>query len=216
MKSLFPKARGPLTLTVVLLALLIALVATSQALASPNGVVVSEFRFRGPDGGNDEFIELLNSSSSVVDISGWTLQGCAASSGNPSNRGAVPSGTKLEPGDHYLFTNSNGYSGTVAGDTNYSTGVSDSGGARVVDAEGSVVDGVASSDGAEDQCREGTGLDIPTSNGDNAFERKNDGTQDTDDNAADFQGPKDGDPQNLGGGTNEAEITPIHDIQGTG
>ncbi len=203
-------------LRALLAPLILLLVLSPSVAASESGVVVSEFRFRGPDGGNDEFIELLNSSNNAVDISGWTLQGCAASSGNPSNRGAVPSGTTLEPGDHYLFTNSSGYSGTVDGDTNYSTGVSDSGGARVVDVEGSVVDGVASSDGAEDQCREGTGLDLPTSNGDNAFERRNDGTQDTNDNAADFQGPKDSDPQNLGGGTNEAEITPIHDIQGAG
>ncbi|CAN5560609.1 hypothetical protein BH24ACT22_BH24ACT22_20830 [soil metagenome] len=104
----------------------------------------------------------------------------------------------------------------MAGDTNYSTGISDSGGARIVDASGSAVDGVASADGAEDQCREGTGLDLPTSNGENAFERRNSGSQDTDDNAADFQGPKEGDPQNLGGGTNETEVTPIHDIQGSG
>lgn len=203
----------------ILIAPLILLLMLSPAVAaSESGVVVSEFRFRGPDGGNDEFIELLNSSNNAVDISDWKLQGCAGSSGNASNRSTVPSGTTLQPGDHYLFTNSSGYSGTVTGNTNYSTGVSDSGGARVVDTAGSVVDGVASSDGSEDQCREGTGLDLPTSNGENAFERKNAGTQDTSDNAADFEGPKDGGPQNLGGDTQppEPDITKIREVQGSG
>lgn len=203
-------------LRALLAPLVLLLVLSPSAAASESGIVVSEFRFRGPDGGNDEFIELLNASNNAVDISGWSLQGCAGSSGNPSNRATIPSGTTVESGDHYLFTNSNGYSGTVTGDTNYSTGISDSGGARIVDASGSVVDGVASSDGAEDQCREGSGLDLPTPNGDNAFERKDGGTQDTDDNSTDFQGPKSGEPQNLGGGTNETEVAPIHDIQGSG
>ena len=45
------------------LALILGLLSVAQASASPNGVVISEFRFRGPAGGNDEFVELLNSSS---------------------------------------------------------------------------------------------------------------------------------------------------------
>lgn len=189
------------------------------ASASDSGIVVSEFRFRGPAGGNDEFVELYNTSAKPLDISGWRLQGCAASSGNPSDRASVPDGTTLGSGDHYLFTNSGGYSGTVPGDTSYSTGISDSGGVRVVDAGGVAVDGVASSDGATDECREGTGLDLPTSNGDNSFERKNGGAQDTNDNASDFAGPKNGDPQDFSGGDGSgggSRVTSIHDIQGAG
>jgi len=30
---------------------------------APAGVVISEFRFRGPNGGSDEFIELYNNST---------------------------------------------------------------------------------------------------------------------------------------------------------
>ena len=65
-------------------------------------------------------------------------------------------------------------------------------------------------------CREGTGITTPTANGDNSFERLG-GTTDTNDNAADFQGPKPGNPQNSGGNT--TPLPPIsglriHDIQG--
>jgi len=201
----------------VLALLAFALLLVPLASASPNGVVISEFRFRGPSGGNDEFVELSNTSTGSVDISGYRLQGCAASSGSPSTRTTVPAGTVLQPGQHYLFTNG-GYSGTVAGDATYSTGLADTGGVRIIDAAGAVIDGAGSSDGATDVCREGVGLDIPTSNGDNSFERKNGGRQDTDDNAADFEGPKAGNPQNSGEAPEppEPEVTPIHEIQGPG
>ena len=39
--------------------------------ASSSSVVISEFRTRGPAGGNDEFVEIYNLSAAPVDISGW-------------------------------------------------------------------------------------------------------------------------------------------------
>ena len=101
----------------------------APATASPNGVVVSEFRFRGPAGGNDEFVELLNTSGVDVDISGYKFIGCSTTAPT-GTRATVPTGVTLEPGEHYLFTNSGtaGYSGTVPGDTTYTTGVADTGG----------------------------------------------------------------------------------------
>lgn len=191
------------------------------AAASPNGVVISEFRFRGPAGGNDEFVELQNTSQADVDVSGYKLQGCASSSGAASDRTTVPDGTVLKAGQHYLFTNSGsgGYSGTVAGDRTYSTGFTDlqatnQSGARLVSASGATIDGVGS---PSSPCREGTGLITPATNGDNSFERKNNGAQDTNDNAADFEGPKPGNPQNSGTVTPPPPaITRIHDLQGAG
>ncbi len=194
------------------------------ALASPNGVVVSEFQTRGASGGNDEFVELLNSSGGAVDISGWSLQGCAGSSGNPSNRTSVPDGTVLEAGDHFLFTNSgsNGYSGDVPGDATYGTGFPDfesgnASGLRIVDSEGAAIDGAGS---PNSPCAEGGGLTTPTANGDeNAFERADGGTADTDVNADDFDGPKAGNPENFSGDVGEPSEPPlvkIHDIQGDG
>ena len=193
-----------------LLACLAALAWTGSALASASGVVISEFRFRGAAGGNDEFVELLNTSAAAVDISGWRLEGCAGASGAPSNRAIVPAGTTLGPGQHYLFVNA---AGTVAGDASYGTGIADDGGARVTTAAATVVDGVGSASGAVDACREGAGLVIPTTNTDNSFERKAGGAQDTDDNVADFDGPKAGNPQGTGSAPGPVVAT-IQQIQG--
>jgi len=51
--------------------------------AGGNGIVINEFRVRGPQGGNDEFIELRNDSSSAIDVSEWSVLG-SNSSGSTS------------------------------------------------------------------------------------------------------------------------------------
>jgi len=205
-------------IVLLLLTLVVTVLPAGSAYASPNGVVISEFRFDGPAGAGDEFVELFNTSAAPVEISGWRLEGCAASSGAPSTRTTVPGGIVLEPGDHYLFTNT-AYSNTgVPGDATYSTGLANTGGVRIVTSAGVAVDGVGSSDGV-DQCREGAGLVLTGGSGDRSFERRNDGVQDTDVNVDDFVGPQAGDPQNFsgdGGGGEEPTITKIHDIQGAG
>ena len=211
------RLRAPAILNFVL-ALVVGLLSIAPAVASSNGVVISELRFRGPAGGNDEFVELLNTASNPVDGTGWTLRGCN-SSGTIGTRATVPAGTELDPGQHYLFTNnaSGGYSGTVPGDANYGTGVTDTGGVRLVAADGSTVADQAGSTGGN-PCREGDGLRLPTANGENAFERRDAGDRDTDDNAADFEGPKTAGPQNSGSAPTPRPptITNIHDIQGPG
>ena len=177
-------------------------VGVAPADASASGIVVSEFRTRGPAGGNDEFIELRNAGAAPVDISGWVLQGCASGTpGNTSTRATVVAGVVLAPGQSYLFANSGaaGYSGTVTPDQTYGTGITDFAatnnfaGIRLVVGT-TVVDGVGS---PNSPCREGTGFTTPTANGDNSFERIG-GTQDTENNASDFVGPKAGNPQNFG------------------
>jgi len=177
-----------------------ALAWAATAGASPNGVVISEFRFRGPAGGNDEFVELTNAGGAPVTISGWKLQGCSSTTGAASDRATVPAGVTLGVGEHYLFVNNNaagGYSGTVPGDRTFGTGFTDGAGARIVDAGASVIDGVSGTLTAASECREGAGIaGMPTTNGDQSFERKVGGTQDTGDNATDFTGPKAGNPQN--------------------
>ena len=206
----------PVSLVVLLL---VAGPAAAQS-APPGDIVISEFRTRGPAGGNDEFIELRNRSSQPVDISGWRLQGCASGSGAAANRATIGSDVRLPAGASYLFANdaSGGYSGTVEPDQTYGTGITDfaasnQSGILIVDDEGVIRDGVGS---PASPCREGTGFTTPTTNGDNSFERAG-GTTDTNDNASDFQGPKPGSPQNSGGNTTgEPPITGlrIHDIQG--
>ena len=172
----------------------------AAAPAASTSIVISELRTRGPAGGNDEFVELRNISDAAVPVGGWVLQGCAgAAPGNPSARAVIPAGTMIPAGGSYLFTNAatGGYSGSVPGDRTYTTGINDEGGVRIANAATVpvAVDGVASQDAGEDQCREGTGLSFPGGNVDNGFERI-DGSQDTDRNSIDFTGPKASDPQN--------------------
>ena len=71
-------------------------VAGVAAAASPN-VVISEFRFRGPSGGNDEFVELYNASAAAVDISGWLVKG-SNSSGTNSTRATISAAGSSAPG----------------------------------------------------------------------------------------------------------------------
>ena len=181
----------------------------SPSLGSTNGVVISEFRFRGPAGGNDEFVELLNTSAATVDVSGWKLQGCSSTTGAPSDRSTIPAGTSLASGQHYLFVNNaaGGYSGAIAGDRTYGVGFSDGAGARMIDATSAVVDGVGGSGIGGTQCREGAGITgMPGTNGDNSYERLSGGTRDTENNATDFAGPKPGNPENRLSGGDSAPV----------
>jgi len=190
------------------------------APASPSGVVISGFQLRGAAGGNDEYIELRNTSAINVDISGWKVQGCAnGTPGTASNRATVGANIILQPGQYYLFTNSasGGYSGSVPGDATYATGVSDFtnssfAGIQILDATNTRQDGVGA---PQSPCREGTGFNTPTTNGgSNAFVR----TKDTDNNVADFSGPQASNPHASGGIT----VTCLNDgirifaIQGRG
>ncbi len=82
------------------------------------------------------------------------------------------------------------------------------------------IDAVASSSSVvTTQCLEGTGVATPQGAGTvAAFQRLENETKDTDNNAADFAGPSAGDPQNKAGGGGEPEptVTKIHSIQGPG
>jgi uncharacterized protein len=180
------------------------LVPVSAAGASTD-LVISEFRARGPAGGNDEFVEIRNKSAAPVSIGGLQLQGCAAASGTIGNRATVAAGVTLAAGQAYLFANnaSGGYSGTTEADATYGTGFTDfaasnQSGIRIANAAGTTLDQVGS---PASPCREGTGFTTPaspTTGVDQSFERIGQ-TQDTDNNVADFQGPKAGNPENFEG-----------------
>jgi predicted extracellular nuclease len=187
-----------------LAAVFIFSICAASAAASPSGIVISGFQVRGPAGGNDEYVEIRNTSTSTVSIAGWKLQGCAsASPGTASTRATVGS-VSLAPGQYYLFVNngSAGYSGSVPGDATYGTGFTDFSssnfaGIQLLNASDAKQDGVGS---PLSPCREGTGLSTPTANGNqNAYARKQGGGQDTDNNLADFAGPQLLDPHNSGG-----------------
>jgi hypothetical protein len=78
-------------------------------------VVISEFRCRGPAGGNDEFVEIYNAGTETVDVGGWRLMAATPRNGGPA--GDDPPGDHDAPRTFLLFVNkaSGGYSGAVAG-----------------------------------------------------------------------------------------------------
>src|SRR3954451_1864643 len=159
------------------------------ALAAPaaqaaTSVVISQAAVGGTGGGNDEVVEIRNVSAASIDISGWTLWG-SNNAGTASARATVPAGTSLPAGKTFVFANSAG-SFTAAGDVLYGTGITNTGGIQI--RNGSTVMDAFGSPSAPAAYREGAGVAQPSS-GAGGFARKNKGTQDTDDNVADFDGP---------------------------
>ena len=175
-------------------------------------LIISEFRVRGPNGANDEFIEIYNDSGAdhTVTASSGSGYGIAASDG--TTRCSIPNGTVIPARGHYLCTNSIGYSlGTyAAGDATYATDIPDNAGIALFDNNsggGSYVlanrfDAVGSSAEANTTYKEGTGYPALTPFSiDYAFVRDECGKsgsittmglctistpKDTDNNAADF------------------------------
>jgi predicted extracellular nuclease len=193
------KSFRPVSLLALVCLVLASAVDITPALAASNSVVISEFRVRGPQGGNDEFIELYNLSSSPVNIGGWKVNG-SNNAGTTSTRATIPANIVVNPGCHYLLTNSgsSGYSGSVTGDQTYSTGVTDDGGIALLNGT-TVIDAVGMSTGSA--YKEGTQLaSLGSTNANRGYERKPGGTSgsgtDTDNNSADFQLKTPSDPQN--------------------
>src|SRR4029453_12334751 len=90
-------------------------------------VVISEFRTRGPNGANDEFIELYNNSDSPVLIGGWKIR-ASNNTGTVGTRLTIATGTVISSRGHFLAINATGYSGNVPGDQTYSSGITNDGG----------------------------------------------------------------------------------------
>jgi predicted extracellular nuclease len=177
----------------------VAYFSLAGTVTQPGTVLISEFRFNGPNGTGDEFIELYNNSDSPVNLSGWTIVAPAGTGG-----GGVLSGLTGTIGarGHYLVApgdySVSGYpaaSGTTAvPDMSYTGGAFlDDGGARLVDANSAVIDAVGFSSTNGTGFREGAGLSpatgiTPGASDQYSYVRKmaTGLPQDSNDNAADF------------------------------
>ncbi len=165
----------------------------------PGTVLISEFRFNGPGGTGDEFIELYNNSDSPVNLSGWTIVAPAGTGG-----GGVMSGLTgilgarghylVAPNDYTLSAYPANTESTATPDFPYTGGAFlDDGGARLVDSNGAVIDAVGFSSTNGTNFREGAGLSpssgiTPGASDQYSYVRKMTSgfPQDTNDNAADF------------------------------
>lgn len=198
--------------------------AAANTCVVPNpstSVVISEFRTRGPNGGNDEFVELYNKSDAAIDISGWKIKG-SNNTGSVSTRVTVSANTSLPAHKHFLVTNVNasfGYSGTRAGNQTYTLGIADNGGIALTRPDDTIIDQVGMSSGSA--FKEGRVLESFTINVDRSYERKPGALagsgQDTDDNRSDSLIRTPSDPQNLANSpTPEIMVKIIHIDVGQG
>src|ERR1043166_3958665 len=193
----------------VLMVLGIAQIAAAQ-------LIISEFRVRGPNGNNDEFIEIYNNSGADHTVAGGGT-GYAVAASDGVARCVIPNGTVIPNRGHYLCVNSVGYSlasypagnGTTAtGDATYTTDIPDNAGIAIFNtsiaanfALATRLDAVGSTSEANTLYKEGTGYPALTPFSiDYSFNRKHPGTgsttsvacvgsgslQDTDTNANDF------------------------------
>ena len=169
-------------------------------LEVPTGhVVISQVYGGGGNSGatyTNDFIELYNAGTGAVSLSGWSVQ--YGSSGGTSWTNKTDLTGSIAPGGYYLVQEGAGAGGTTALPTpNATGGIAMSGTAGKValvssttalsgtgcPIAGNVVDFVGY--GTTANCFEGSGR-TPAPSNTLAVLRKNNGVQDTDDNAADF------------------------------
>ena len=103
-----------------------------------SALLISEFRVRGPNGANDEFIEIYNNSNSAhVVASSDGSSGYAVAASDGITRCVIPNGTVLPARGHFLCANTVGYSlasypagnGTTAtADAAFTTNINDNAG----------------------------------------------------------------------------------------
>jgi hypothetical protein len=164
---------------------------------APDHLVISEFRSRGPNGTDDEFVELYNPTGAAANIGGWSIKRSSSCGTTIYNLVTIASNVILQPGQHFLAASSSNSSLTGA-DQTFSPAIADDGGVALVNLSGTIVDQAGMC--ISTQYREGANL-IPLSGTTNqSYERRPGGDTacyDTDNNAGDFALLSPANPQNL-------------------
>jgi len=97
----------------------LAVASAALALAAPAGanVIIAQFQTAGPGGATDEFVELVNTGPTAVNIQGSDIlrQPSEASPAGQCKTGYISGSAILQPGQHYLETGS-GYTGGARSD----------------------------------------------------------------------------------------------------
>ena len=178
------------------------------------GLVISQVQTRGDAGASDELVELYNPTGSpVIFDNTWTLQARSSTSANYTSR-AIGAGQSIPAHGHILFGGSL-YNGPVSADATLTSGITDAT-SLVLQHNGNTVDALCFYYDATTQAVfssgytcEGTPIsNLPhdntasgTADVDVSLERKPGGasgnTQNTGDNAFDFNSNVSSDPHNL-------------------
>ncbi len=218
---------------------------TPAATPVPGGttLIISEYRLRGPNGLNDEFIEIYNNGKSAINVQATDgSTGYAVVASDFVTRFVIPNGTIIPAGGHFLGVNSLGYSLgnypggsslTATGDVSYTLNIADNAGLAIFKTSSSInftlanrLDAVGASSVANALFREGAGLPplVPFSIDHSWIRLVPSGgagvPQDTNNNVADFRfvdtnGTSAGAGQRLGAPGPENRFSPGHLFAGS-
>ena len=165
--------------------------AQSDELTVSPHLVISQVQAGGGTA-NDEFIEIKNTSSSSIDLSGYiVVYRSSSGSDDGTPMASWPSSTILQPGQFYLIAAASSYDGGVAPDKTYDTTArsmsATAGGLAIRQGavnSGAVIDSVAWGS-VTNGFSEGASATAAGNN--NSLVRKENGCQDTDSNSVNFQ-----------------------------
>jgi hypothetical protein len=119
---------------VVTVCAILVLVAMHMAQVFAAGsLIISQFRLTGPNGFDDEFIEIYNDSGAPHTVAAISGTGYAIAASDGIVRCTIPNGTVIPARGHWLCVNSGGYglgtypsgSGGATGDGTYTTEITD-------------------------------------------------------------------------------------------
>ncbi|HKR22558.1 MAG TPA: hypothetical protein VJS17_08185 [Pyrinomonadaceae bacterium] len=152
---------------------------TPTPVATPapgnTSLIISEFRLRGPNGANDEYIEIYNNSNSPVNVMATDGSGgFAVVASDGLVRFVIPNGTIIPPRAHFLGVNSLAYSianypagsgATATGDATFILNIPDNAGLAIFNTDNPAnftvanrLDAVGATTVANPLFREGAGL----------------------------------------------------------
>ena len=151
-------------------------------------LIISQFRFRGPNGAADEFIELYNTTAGPLTAqSADGSTGLAVAASNGVARCVVLNGTVIPRAGHLLCTNSGGYSlaGYATGDLTFTADIPDNAGVAIFNTStpasftlANRLDAVGFASEANTVYREGVGIPTQTAfSTDHSFYRDTCGKQ---------------------------------------
>jgi hypothetical protein len=149
--------------------LLLATVAQSASAQ----LVISEFRVRGPNGSNDEYVEIHNPATTAHTVAASSGSGYAIAASNGVTRCTIPNGAVIPARGNWLCVNSVGYSlasapagngSSANGDATYTADIPDNAGIALFNTNMGInfslanrMDAVGSTSEANSLYKEGTG-----------------------------------------------------------
>jgi hypothetical protein len=169
--------------------------ATATPVA-PTHMVISELRSRGPNGVDDEFVELYNPTGAAINIGGWIVRRSASCGTTLYNLFTITNNLILLPGQHFLATSSSSSSITGA-DQTFSPAMADDGGVALINLSNAIIDQVGMC--TSTAYREGQNLAPLAGTANQSYERKVGGPTscyDLDNNTGDFSLISPSNPQN--------------------